>query len=499
MRTSEHLGFGPKQYLFPRVEDTEHDTDLTRWSIAGPIALNAWLRETFDRKRSLRGVIDTFTKRDEPWLEHILEGIEFVGRMDVADRASNGLRLAVTHDKRDTTRESAFGTMLHRAFNNPTLSDHNHEHSRRLERWLETMMLNIGELRHSHSIYHWIDSTILFSYWHDADQLISLQRNEEEGRDFSVKKGHALAGAVMLLALHKRYAVERKVSIHDAWEITAGAALMSLKHDEPERFMQALSGTQNAYIDQDGTRLYLKGDILEKLYEDNALNLFTLTPAQLVELLRRIKKKNGFMEGGSKHGLFPAFEKEYGRTNELEMNNRPMIETITDEEKRSFRLAATASVMADVFDMVAPPLEALMRTMNTQYSRSRPFFRMQSPEEMMKAIMLEGGNVSAEVDSDTRRILWELANLEHLQDSVVTDSQLVRGVNRDSPSWEAIAFQDLGTRLTGDVSDISLSMPNAKHSLVGRHWNKANIPFMKRWLLTRIIAKATVMPASWMR
>ena len=114
---------------------------------------------------------------------------------------------------------------------------------------------------------------------------------------------------------------------------------------------------------------------------------------------------------------------------ELEMNNRPMIETITDEEKRSFRLAATASVMADVFDMVAPPLEALMRTMNTQYSRSRPFFRMQSPEEMMKAIMLEGGNVSAEVDSDTRRILWELANLEHLQDSVCREA--LRG-NRDN-------------------------------------------------------------------
>ena len=211
------------------------------------MALNAWLKETFDRKRSLRGVFDAFTKRDEPWLEHVLEGIEFVGRMDIADRASNGLRLAVAHDKRDTRLTSAFGSMLKRAFDNPKLSDHNHEHSRRLERWLETMMLNIGELRHSHSIYHWIDSSILFSYWHDADQLLSLQRNDEESRDLSVKKGHALAGAVMLLALHKRYAIERKVSIHDAWEITAGAALMSLKHDEPERFMAALSGMQNAY------------------------------------------------------------------------------------------------------------------------------------------------------------------------------------------------------------------------------------------------------------
>lgn len=487
MRLSERVGFGPKPYLFPRVEDTEHDTDLTRWSIAGPLALNAWLKETFDRKRSLRGVYDAFTKRDEPWLEHVLEGIEFVGRMDVADRASNGLRLAVAHDARDTRLPSAFGSMLKRAFDNPKLSDHNHEHSRRLERWLETMMLNIGELRHSHSIYHWIDSTILFSYWHDADQLLTLQRNEEEGKDLSVKKGHALAGAVMLLALHKRYAVERKVSIHDAWEICAGAALMSLKHDEPERFMEAMSGTQNAYTESNGSRQYLKGEHLEKLYEHNELNIFTLTPGQLVELMTRIKKKSGFLVDGSIFGLLPAFEKEYAaQLDELKGNGRPMIESITDEEKRSFRLAATASVMADVFDMVTPPLEALLRTMNTQYSRLRPFFRRTSPEEMFRAITMEKGNVSPEVDCDTRRILWELMNLEHLQDSVVTDSRLVRGVNRDSAIMGALAFRDIGSHLMrGDVSDISNIYAKRKASLVQKALNKANITFMKRWLLLR--------------
>lgn len=458
MRLSERLGFGPKQYLFPRIENTEHDADLTRWSVVGPMAINAWLKETFDRKRSLQGVFDTFTKRGEPWLEHILEGIEFVGRMDIADRASNGLRLAITRDRNDVGKESVFGCMLKRAFDNPKLSDHNHEHSRRLERWLETMMLNIGELRHSHSIFQWIDSAILFSYWHDADQLLSLERNEEEGRDLSVKKGHALAAAVMLLALHRRYAIERKVSIHDAWEISAGAALMTLKHDEPERFMEALSGTQNAYTETGGKRQYLKGDILEKLYENNELNIFTLTPAQLIELLARIKKKHGFIgEGmGSRYGLLPAFEKEYAsELHELAQNERPIIDSITDEEKRSFRLAATASVMADVFDMVAPPLEALLRSMNTQYSRQRPFFIPASSEYMMQLITEEAGNVSADVDSDTRRVLWQLMHLEHLQDSVVTDSKFVQSVNRDSAIMGALAFRDIGSKIMqGDISDI---------------------------------------------
>lgn len=487
MRLSERLGFGPKQYLFPRVEDTEHDSDLTRWSVAGPLALNAWLKETFDRKRSLRGVFDAFTKRGEPWLEHVLEGIEFVGRMDVADRASNGLRLAVTHDKRNTREPSVFGSMLKRAFDNPKLSDHNHEHSRRLERWLETMMLNIGELRHSHSVFHWIDSTILFSYWHDVDQLMSLERNEEESRNLSVKKGHALAGAVMILALHRRYAVERKVSVHDAWEICAGSALMMIKHDEPERFMQALSGMQNAYTEADGFRQYLKGETLEKLYEANELNLFTLTPAQLIDLLGRIKKKHGFMVDGSIFGLLPAFEKEYAaELEDLKKNERPLIESITDEEKRSFRLAATASVLADVFDMVTPPLEALFRTINTQYSRTRPFFRLSTVPDMMRSITEESGNVSAEGDSDTRRILWELANLEHLHDSVVTDSRLVQGVNRDSAIMGALAFRDIGIRIMqGDVSDIPALYHKRKELLTQKALHKANVPFAKRWLLMR--------------
>ncbi|MDP1722779.1 MAG: hypothetical protein Q8L37_06240 [Candidatus Gottesmanbacteria bacterium] len=489
MRLSEQLGFGPKPYLFPRSTDTEHDTDLTRWTIVGPMALNAWLKETFDRKRSLTGIYEAFTKRGEPWLEHVLEGIEFVGRMDVADRASNGLRLAVTRDRRDTNQDSAFGTMLKRAFDNPALSDHNHEHSRRLERWLETMMLNIGELRHSHSIFHWIDSTILFSYWHDADQLISLQRIEEEGHEYSVKKGHSLAGAVMLLALHERYAIERKVSVHDAWEICAGAALMSLKHDEPERFMQAMSGTQNAFTVIAGVRHSLKGDVLEKLYDNNELNIFTLTPGQLVELLRRIKKKNGFMgEGsGSIYGLLPAFEKEYAQElKELKANDRPIVENITDEEKRSFRLAATASVMADVFDMVTPPVEALFRTMNTQYSRFRPFFMPAPIDLMMQYITHEAGNVPSDIDSDTRRILWELMNLEHLQDSVVTDSRLVRGVIRDSAIMGALAFRGIGSRLMqGDISDITYVYQKRKELLVQKALNKANIPLIDRWLLTR--------------
>lgn len=489
MRLSEHLGFGSKQYLFPRVEDTEHDADLTRWSVAGPMALNAWLKETFDRKRSFRGVYDAFTKRGEPWLEHVLEGIEFVGRMDIADRASNGLRLAVTRDRRDTREPSAFGTMLKGAFDNPHLSDHNHEHSRRLERWLETMMLNIGELRHSHSIFQWIDSTILFSYWHDSDQLLSLQRNKEEGAEYSVKKGHALGAAIMLLALHKRYAVERKVSIHDAWEICAGAALMTLKHDEPELFMEALSGTQSAYSIVGGVRQYLSGDTLEKMYDANQLDLFTLAPGQLVELLRRIKQKHGFIDegSGSTYGLLPAFEKEYAdELKSLKENYRPMIDSITDEEKRSFRLAATASVMADVFDMVTPPLEALLRTMNTQYSRQRPFFRMTSIDDMMHSITHEAGNISSDMDCDTRRMLWELMNLEHLQDSVVTDSRLVRGVNRDSAIMGAIAFRDIGSQLMrGDVSAIGRIYQKRKESLAQKSLIKANMPFIKHWLLMR--------------
>lgn len=482
MRWSERLGFGPQPYVFPRSENTEHDTDLERWTVAVPIALNAWLKETFDRRRSLTGVYAAFAKRDESWLTHVLDGIEFVGRMDIADRAMNGLRRTLMWDNRDHTRPSQFGHMLARAYDNPEHSDHNHEHNRRHERWLEAMMLHIPELRHAHSIFQWVDSAMLFSYFHDVDQLISLERNFTEGRHLSVKKGHGPAAALMLLALHKRYAVERKVSIHQAWETCAGASLMILKHDEPETFAQAMSGMKSAASRH--------GDDLIRSYEKNDLDLFSLSPSQIVEILRNIKSRHGFLSDadGTRYGLDPRFEEEYAQElADLASNTLPILKDITPEKKMSFHHAAEAAVQADVFDMVAPPVESMCRLLNTQYSRNRPFFRAEEdPKLLLEKIFGLEGNLAAEEDSDVRRLFWNMTHVEHIPGSIIAESSFVRQVNREHAILGALAAKQIGSRIMrGDYTDIDRLYRQRTCLLARKTLAKADVPRIPRLLIYR--------------
>lgn len=493
MRLSEHLGFGPKPFLFERPTETKYDEDLNRWTVGGPISLEAWVRQTFDRGRSIRGVFRSFRGREERWLDHILEGIEFVGRMEVADLASNGLRGSVLWDNRDHTKPSEFGKILTRAYNNPVLADHNHEHSRRHERWLESMFLNIGELRHSHSVFMWIDSALLFSYWHDVDQLMSLERNLMGSKDLPVKRGHALGAAVMILALHNRYAIERKVSIHRAWEICAGAALMIARHDKPEGFADGLTGTAMAYHQlPDGTYERIKGEDLKHAFDTNELDLFSMAPSQLMELLREEKAQYGFVETEDSWGLHPAFEEEYRHElTSLAKNTIPILKDVTPQERMSYRYAAEAAVLADVFDMVSPPTESIFRTLNTQISRGRPFFRTDMGLEAQLAhIGSDIGNIDPGVDSDVRRMFWELVHMEHIKDGITADSPFVRSINRETAIMGALAFKDIGMRIMrGDLSDIDTLYHFRKAQVARKTLAKAGYSKVRRLLVYQSVMK----------
>ena len=480
MKLSERLGVGLEQYYFPRQAGQEYDEDLNRWTIAVPFSIEAWVRQTVDRGRSIAGVFSSFRAREENWFDHILEGIEFVGRMEIADLASNGLRAAVLWDNRDNSRQSTFGKMLTRAFNNPGLSDHNHEHSRRHERWLESMFLNIGELRHSHSVFTWLDSAMLFSYWHDVDQLLSLERNFTEGTNFPVKRGHALAAAAMVFALSDRYAVERKVSKHRAWEICGGAALMIARHDLPERFAAGLAGMAKAYNQNpDGTRELLRGEELKKLFDKNELDLFTMAPSQLMELLTMEKAGSGFVDPARDQtwGLLPSFEDEYmTKLVALAHNDRPIFGDISPEDRMVYRYGAEAVVLADVFDMVAPPIESIMRKLNTQHAQRRPFYRSEMDVlSQLSQIRDSVGNIDHQFDSDVRRVLWELVHMEHIKDGVIAESPYVNSINRDVAIMAALSFKDIGQRImAGDLTDIERHYQFRKSQVARKTLAKAN-------------------------
>ena len=381
--------------------------------------------------------------------------------------------------------------MLTRAFNNPGLSDHNHEHSRRHERWLESMFLNIGELRHSHSVFTWLDSAMLFSYWHDVDQLLSLERNFTEGTNFPVKRGHALAAAAMVFALSDRYAVERKVSKHRAWEICGGAALMIARHDLPERFAAGLAGMAKAYNQNpDGTRELLRGEELKKLFDKNELDLFTMAPSQLMELLTMEKAGSGFVDPARDQtwGLLPSFEDEYmTKLVALAHNDRPIFGDISPEDRMVYRYGAGAVVLADVFDMVAPPIESIMRKLNTQHAQRRPFYRSEMDVlSQLSQIRDSVGNIDHQFDSDVRRVLWELVHMEHIKDGVIAESPYVNSINRDVAIMAALSFKDIGQRImAGDLTDIERHYQFRKSQVARKTLAKANYSKIRRILVDR--------------
>lgn len=357
------------------------------------------------------------------------------------------------------------------AYNNPLFSHHNHDHNRRVELILESLMLNVGELRHgiydqttgekrTDSIYHWIDSSLLYAYWHDVDQLLTLQRNLMEKRSEETKlppkKGHALAAAVMMLALHQRFRYERKVDTHRAWEMCAGAAAMIMVHESPERLTARLVARELAYrINEQGQRELLSGKKLFDAYNNDRLDIFSLAPSQLMELLREEKKEGGFIkeEDQKSYGLHPFFEEEYAEElNDLADNNDPLIRKMTDSLRSSFDLAAEATVRADVIDMIAPPVESILRTIHTERKVPRPFLRKdENIEKFLQSILSGGGELPEEEDSDVRRILWEYVHVEHISaDTMIAKNRYVKDLSRENSIMGLLALYDIGRQIIQD-------------------------------------------------
>src|SRR5579872_3997146 len=111
--------------------------------------------------------------------------------LSIAEQRFNVFRNSLLIDPRDSTQQSEFGLKLDLALNNASLTDHNFHHSRRLERVFEATFHNIDQ---THEIVlsqdnEWLlDAGYIAINFHDVDQLLTLQRNEE-GEDLNSKKG----------------------------------------------------------------------------------------------------------------------------------------------------------------------------------------------------------------------------------------------------------------------------------------------------------------------
>ena len=165
----------------------------------------------------------------------------------------------------------------------------------------------------------------LFPYFHDLDQLLTLMSNDISERNGleendKPKKGHALAGAVMIMALTDKYMESAHMDKNEreaVEQLTAISAIMIMKHDEPEKLDEALS--------RDGK---ISGEALKKLstdelvndFNNNKLDLFSLSRKQIIDILIRTKS------GKSKYGLYREFEREYeGVLEKIKNDERPLI------------------------------------------------------------------------------------------------------------------------------------------------------------------------------
>jgi len=463
-----NIGFftKPPQALFPRRLSTKGDHDLEDPVFISRHGFNTWLFHSFKRRRDYYGMLQA--AKGENFFDHSIEGFHFAHQMDIADRAANGLRINLVFDNQhpDPQHKSKFGLMVNYGYNNPALADHVHPHLRRVERFVETMLLNIGELRHSQSVKQFIDPLLLYANFHDLAQIYNLQHNltypEEKIAD--VKRAHGLEGAIMLLVLHRRYALERKISIHDAWQKSAQAAVMIMIHNAPEKFMRILNSSITAHklvghLNSKSKQIKKLAEVFDK-DSDTVCDVTTITPSDLLKTLALLKGKG---EEDRSYGLPKQFVQEYKKeVNDLAVNDLPLMQYevikagIPEGEKEAFKLAAEVALMADLIDMRIPGEESIFRTLRTQKSRNRQFFPTENFQyNQVKNLIFKGsGEIATDNPffSDVIRILWESVNIEKLisglpENNPLLNSGYLKNIIKDASIMSILSLQAIGNRL----------------------------------------------------
>lgn len=492
----------PPQYLFPRSASSKSNHDLEDPVFISRHGFNVWWRETKRRKRSYPEMIRI--AKNENLFDHSIDGFYFAHKMDIADRAANGLRVNMVFDNRhpESQNISEFGLMVNYGFNNPAIADHGHPHSRRVERFVETMLLNIGELRHSESVKQFIDPLLLYANFHDLSQIYNLQHNLTYPKEkiFDVKKAHGLESAIMLLTMHFRYAIERKVTVHEAWKQTAQAATMIMIHDSPEKFMRVLNSNivaadlvKNLSSEE---RIKKFAEIFDK-NEKTVCDVTTISPSDLLKTLAFLKGKK---ESDKTYGLPECFVQEYRKEiKSLASNNLPLLfyedfspqklnvtkPGIPNKDKEAFKLAAEVALTADLIDMRIPGEESILRTLRTQRSRDRKFFPTKNFQyKDVRNLIFEGsGDISANESffSDVLRILWESVNIEKLIRGLPEDNPLIRSeslhkIIKDASIMSVLSLQAIGNRLlAGDFEVITEVFERRLAALIKKVENRTGL------------------------
>lgn len=389
---------------------------------------------------------------------------------DVVKRLANQFRL---------NQAGEYGNFYERANHNETITQHSHEHGRRVKLHIEAILSHIPELAQKEIPGYIYLALALFPYLHDSAQQSDEQRNLDETTNRPPKWGHALAGGLQILAQTDNLAKVLGLTHAEARKVTGAAAYMMIKHDEPTKLMEAMAGNKPK-----------TGQSLLEQFEGNQLKLENITGAQLVEITiaKREKEKiddgtyvdTGFVTAETPFGLHPTFEKTYKAELEaLATDNSPLITDFVEAtDREGLELFTQLAIHADMFDMFMPAEEAMLRKLGGDRSLKRPFFR---PDETLEQLMeLVNGHIGTrhnKIDSDSLRQLWEEYHpLDVNPNGIIAQSDYVQNLMRKTVIKAAIRFKDLGTDLMRqDPSSFIAAYDRRIHNLEEKMMTTAEI------------------------
>ena len=239
------------------------------------------------------------------------------------------------------------------------IDHHGKSHVKRVKAGIQLLDEHTSEIH----IPRWIkDAQLRFAAEHDANQAYQEYRilQGELSPNIDSKYGHGIGGAVMSLALYKDYARSLHISEDQAKRISFATAIMEISHDVPSQIRQAM-GIIHQEKQKSARELREEGgfEALRMGFENATLDLFTLSPKDMIDLLQDIKTRKVF---DTPYGLGPVFEKEYAAVlAELAEDTTPLFENISEKDKTAIQYATLIAVISDMMDMILPNDEAFAR------------------------------------------------------------------------------------------------------------------------------------------
>ncbi len=333
--------------------------------------------------------------------------------LDRGYRAANGTQLRLL----EHMGEGSYGVIHLSSREDPRRHDHGVSHTRRAKELQTMCALMLPDLPTQDSRF--IDALTLFPKNHDAYQLDVVEWNAHEidkTKHLKSKESHDELGGLMLLAQLHNYARERHISLPRARERIAIAAIVTMVHSQPQEAITRLSGVQKAFFRDSQGKVVLKPDAeVLKMYTDHTLDLTSLSPSQYFMICKARAPKKSFPQvDGSSQNFFlhPAFQKAFlQELEEIAADTTPFFTDFSQRERNSLIKIAAPALFGDLLDMGYPTTESLVRKINVEIARSRPFFYSESSgsreskvQNILTRIFGSDGNV---LKSDYERTMWE--------------------------------------------------------------------------------------------